>query len=140
MKDLMVMCDDIDSILGYDQRDCGKRFFPDTLDFNEWHRGNKLLTKDKEGKDKGSSQIFYKIYLEDIVKGKVKETPYCDFWHWMVDNCFGGEFRNDSVQRLYLGNVVTFTEEWQKVVYKVWQDTYKDLCDEDGYLEVNVCW
>lgn len=37
-------------------------------------------------------------------------------------------------------DIVTFTAEWQRVIYKVWQDTYKEYCDEDGFVEVYVCW
>ena len=134
------MCDNIDKILGYDQRDCGKHFFPDTVDFNEWHKIAKLPHKDSEGKEKSSSQIFYKMFRDDIKSGKFKNTPYCDFWHWMIDNCVGEDFCNDSQQRLYLGDVVTFTAEWQRVIYKVWQNTYKEYCDENGFVEVYVCW
>jgi hypothetical protein len=135
------MRNNIDTILGYDQRECGKVFYPESGTFEEWRKLNKLKIKDREGKHFNSSQIYYSWYKMDIINGKWIDTPYCDFWHWMLDNCFNNNvFRNDTNQRLYLGNEVDFDHDWQRVIYKVWQDTYKHLADEDGFIDVFVSW
>ena len=141
MLNLIDMCKNINQILGYDQRECGKQFYPETGTFDDWHKANNLKVKDGDGNHKNSSQIYFCWYQSDIASGKWKDTPYCDFWHWMLDNCFDANFRNDTEQHLYLGNLrITFHHKWQKEIYKVWQSVYGHLCDEHGYIEVHVSW
>ena len=91
--DFMEMSHEIDKILGYDPRDAGKHFFPNSGSSMDWHR--------EKGHDCTSSDIEYnqKInaeYADAVVKGKWVETPYMDFWHWQLDNCVGERFSNDA--------------------------------------------
>lgn len=141
MLNLMVMCDTVNSKLGYDQRGCGKHFFPDTINFDTWRKKKGYVGKDPDGKSWNSSQIWYAEWVLELSEGLYNETPYLDFWHWQIGNCIVDRenFRNDSIQTIYVGMDLVFTEEWQRVIQQVWCNLYYELSD-NGYLEVEVSW
>lgn len=55
-----------------------------TRHFYRWCDAHNLNQKDSEGKNRGSSQEFYKMYqvAEDGEKAK---PPYMDYWHYLCD-------------------------------------------------------
>ncbi len=63
--------------------------------FDEWCDSKGYSKKDKEGKSRNSSTFWYAEYKEDIEKGLVKERPYLNFWHWVID--YDDSISNGSV-------------------------------------------
>lgn len=61
---------------------------PSTMDvdrhFDNWCDKHNLPQKDKDGKYRNSSQIFYKQY-QAAPDGEKEKPPYMDFWHYLVD-------------------------------------------------------
>lgn len=131
----------VEKDLGYDIRDCGKHFYPETGKFEDWHKKKKYPKYDSEGKEKSSSQIFFSEYMKDIREGKWLDTPYCDFWHFQLNNCFEGFNGNGSHNLLYIEDCFHFKlEDWQKTIQNKYYELFKDLSDEDGYVSVYVEW
>lgn len=131
----------INGVLGYDQRKAGKHFFPGTGKFMDWHKLKKLPKIDSVGKDLFSSQSFSKMYKEDIKNKLWKETPYLDFWHFQIENCFNDDFRNDSYGTVNIGmEIVEDAEPWQKEIQKVWNNTFKELADKNDIVDVWISW
>lgn len=139
--DFIEMCNEIDGILGFDQRDAGKHYHPDSGDFYEWCDSKGYGEKDPEGKYRGSSQIWFAEHQEECRDGKWFRTPYMDFWHWQLDNCVGHDFSNDSYSTVCVHpDCASDAEEWQKEIQQVWWETYKDIADENGYIDIWVSW
>jgi hypothetical protein len=134
----------VDQELGCDQRDCGKFFYPESLSFDEWHKIKKYPKKDKEGKYKGSSQIWYSEYQQEVNSGIIEETPYCDFWHKQLDSCFLDDVSNDSYNQLYVGlddEVTQFAEDsWELYIQKIYNKLFKKMANKDGYVSVRISW
>lgn len=53
--------------------------------FDDWCDSKGYGKKDKDGKSRGSSNIWYAEYKEEIEKELIKERPYLDFWHWFLE-------------------------------------------------------
>lgn len=53
--------------------------------FGDWCDAKGYGSKDPEGKDRGSSQIWFAEFQADIKAGKIEDRPYRDFWHWLID-------------------------------------------------------
>ena len=139
--DFIEMCNEIDKVLGYDQRECGKHFYPETGKFDDWCNSKGYGEEDSEGLHRGSSQIWFKEYQQDILEEKWLDTPYMDFWHWQMDNCIGDDFSNDSYSTINIHpNIAKNAEDWQKEIQQVWYDTFKDIANEDGEVPIWVCW
>ena len=76
-------------------------------------------------------------------EGKWDETPYMDFWHWQMDNCVGDDFRNDTYSSVYVGMDPSYlenAEDWQKEIQQVWNDEFKHLANEYGWIKIWVSW
>lgn len=141
MYDFGEMTDEIDRILGYSQRGCGKHFHPNTGEFEDWHKSKGYGRVDPEGKNIGDSQFWYAAYQQDIADGKFIETPYLDFWHWQLENCMNDGFHNDSCGYVIISmECAEEAEDWQKEIQQVWHDTFIDIADEDGCVEVWISW
>jgi len=139
--DFMEMTDEIDRILGYGQRGCGKHFHPNTGDFDDWHKSKGYGRVDPEGKHIGDSQIWYAEYQKNVDDNIFKETPYMDFWHWQLDNCMNNGFCNDSYGYVNISMwCADEAEDWQKEIQQVWHDTFKDIADEEGIVEIQISW
>jgi len=147
--DFMEMTRAIDKILGYKQRDAGRHFFPGTGDFNDWHDKKGYPQIDSDGKDRGSSQIWFKEYEKDCADDKFKKRPYMDFWHWQMKHCVDdeGRFRNDTYNwvSVSMDCCDEETEDWQREIMQVWHDTFKHLAEDDddgneGVINIWVCW
>jgi len=139
---LMDMNEEVSNSLGYVIRACGKHFFPQTISFKEWHKSKKYPKKDSEGKNMGSSKIWYKEYQEEIRKGLFKEVPYLDFWHWQIDNCFLENVYNDSYNSLYVGleeDTVGKMTFWQKEIQEKYYELFYHL-SKDGWIDVRISW
>jgi hypothetical protein len=135
------MVDMVNAQLGYDQRACGKHFYPNTGDFNDWHKSKKYGKTDPSGLDQGSSQIWFKEFKTDVEQGDWLETPYLDFWHWQLDNCFMGEVSNDSNAMLSIHpNKAYKSEHWQLEIQNTWYEMFKHIADSDGDINVFVSW
>lgn len=74
--DFIEMCREIDRVLGYDQRTCGKHFFPDTGNFDDWCATKGYGDVDSEGKDRGSSQIWFAEYQNDVTNEKRNDNVW----------------------------------------------------------------
>ena len=133
----------VDKELGFDQRDAGKHFYPDTYSFDKWHNVKGYPETDSDGKHKRSSQIWFAEYQAEIASGKIKDTPYCDFWHWQMDACFGSEISNDSMNSLYVGDdedeIYQVANDWQMKIQKVYKKLFYDISD-DGWIDVEISW
>lgn len=137
------MCDEIDEILGYNQRYAGKHFFPESGGFDDWWVAQGSPEKDANGDEKGSSRLFYSQFRNDVDTGKFFETPYMDFWHWQIDNTVGDHFANDTYSTVYVGlsdYMKSKAKPWQWEIQKVWHDTYKDIADDGGTVSIWVSW
>jgi len=135
------MCDLIDKKLGYSQRKCGKHFFPNTGDFYDWHKMKKYPNHDSEGKYLNSSQIWFAEYQKEISEGKWKDTPYMDFWHWQLKNCVNEDFKNDSYGYVSINpECAKNAKSWQKEIQQVWYETFKDIADENGHINIWISW
>lgn len=64
---------------GFESRD----YFGSSYHFVEWAKSHRKPKKDADGKDWGSSQIFYAEYKK-APDGAARRPPYCDFWHWLL--------------------------------------------------------
>lgn len=138
--DFIEMCKTVDKELGYNQRNCGKIFYPETTTFDEWHKAKKYPQKDPQRNHKNSSQLWFAEYKQEILEGKIKEDVYCDFWHFQLDNCVPDDFRNDSYSRVYVGMGLNFEYEWQRVIQQKWNELFKDLADDSGWVDIEVSW
>lgn len=137
--DFIEMCQIVNKELGYDQRNCGKIFYPDTMTFDDWHKSKRYPTKDPQGKHKNSSQLWFAEYKQNIRDCKIKEDIYCDFWHFQLDNCVPDNFSNDSYSRVYIGMKLNFEHEWQKIIQQKWCDLFSELA-KDGWVDIHVSW
>lgn len=141
--DFFDLVETVDKKIGYDQRSAGKHFFPDTGNFTDWHKLKGYGQKDSEGKHPSSSQIWFSEYQKEISEGVWKDTPYLDFWHWQMDNCFSSELSNDSYNTFYVGDDINHfsdkPKEWQLEIQRVYKDLFFDI-SKDGYIEVSVSW
>lgn len=140
---LMEMCDEVDNLLGFSQRGCGKVFYPDTGTFDDWHKEKGLPKIDPEGKEKSSSQLWYAEYMKEVKEGKWNETPYLDFWHWQLDNTLPESFRNDSYSQVYVGldsYIMKDAPDWVVAIQTAWHVLYKDVADKHGDVDVWVSW
>jgi len=134
--------DEVEKSLGFDIRDCGKHFYPDTTSFDQWHKDKGYPETDSEGKHMNSSQIWFAEFKRDIAKGKIKKVPYLDFWHWQMDHCFGTEVRNDTYNTLYVGmdeDYIGEMEPWQSGIQQKFHDLFYHLSDE-GWINVYISW
>lgn len=52
--------------------------------FNEWFDKHGLGKKDSKGKERHSSQEFFKMY-QTAEDGERVKPPYMDFWHYLCD-------------------------------------------------------
>lgn len=139
--DFMDMCQEITKILGYNPRNCGKHFYPETGSFDEWCDSKKYGKKDPEGKHRNSSQIWYSEYKKDIQEEKWKDVPYMDFWHWQLDHCVGHDFGNDRYSTINIHpDCAKDAQNWQKEIQQVWWETFKDIADKNGVINIWVCW
>lgn len=131
----------VEDKLGFPFRGCGKHFYPDSGDFDDWIKHKGYPEFDSEGKPADSSQIWFKEYMDDSRNGKWLDTPYLDFWHFQLGYMFEGEVRNDSHQRLFVGYADQNVEEtWIWDIQKVWKDLFGHLADENGYVDVWLSW
>lgn len=140
--DLMEMCDLIDKKLGYNQRDAGKHFYPNTTSFSEWCDNKNYGNADPNGRSRGSSQLWFAEYNQDIKDGIIEEVPYLDFWHWQLENTFGENFSNDSYCQVSVGIdfIKDDTPNWIREIQQVWHDTFISIADEDECVDIWVCW
>ena len=85
--------------------------------FDEWCDVKGYGQKDSQGEDRGSSQLWYAEFQCEIESGKVKERPYQDFWHWIID-----------VTNVQNGGTIELCEElgageaepWQKKILRLY--------------------
>jgi hypothetical protein len=68
--------------------------------FNIWCDAKGYGQKDPEGKDRGSSQIWFKEYKEDPT-GDAVCPEYCDLWHFASDVVVPDDMHNDSIVTMY---------------------------------------
>ena len=116
--------------LGYDQRNVGKYLFPNGADFEAWYA--------IRGKEQYGDKNFAK---ERYDSSEYERTPYLDFWHWQLDNCCSDSFANDSYSSFSINPELAEDEqEWIKNIQNMWYETFKDIADEDGNIDIWVCW
>jgi hypothetical protein len=73
------------------------------------------------------------------VREHMDNTPYQDFWHFQLE--LFHTFSNDSYQNFCLGyQMEACKEDWQREIAQLWLDEYSEFMDEDGCIEVWVCW
>jgi hypothetical protein len=142
LMDFIEMCEQVNKVLGYDQRNAGKHFHPNSGNFEDWCNSKKLPEIDPEGKHRGSSQVWYAEYQKDILLRNWSETPYYDFWHWQLDNSVPCNFRNDSNSTLCIDPdlVNLHTPRWVKVIHKVWISEFSEYADENFMINIKVSW
>lgn len=129
--DFMQMCKIINQKLGYTQREVGKFLYPDGTDFETWYE---LCGEKNYGKNKKIAQEVYNMAYFDKI-------PYLDFWHWQIENCCDESFSNDSYSKFCISPELAESEpEWIQNIQNVWYETFKDIADEDGYIDIWVCW
>lgn len=61
------------------------------IQFDEWCDLKKYGEKDPEGKNRGSSKIWFAEYQKEISDGVIIERPYQDFWHFICDTVWEGK-------------------------------------------------
>lgn len=136
--DFIEMKNKIDDILGYDQRDAGKHFYPDSGSMIEYH---KMKGHDVNSNDPEYNAKIHTMYTDAVSSGEWKEKPYMDFWHWQLDHCMNHGFSNDSYSSFTISmDCAKDAEDWQKEIQQVWHDTFKHLADEDGTIQIWVSW
>lgn len=142
LPDFLSMRDDVEAKLGFDIRDCGKHFYPETGNFTDWHKKKRLPKKDPDGKAPNCSQIWFSEYQDDIRAKRWLDTPYLDFWHFQLDNCFLDPdlIRNGTSVHLYVGKPFGDWMEWQIEIQNAWNELFGSLADENGYVEVWLSW
>lgn len=130
------------SQLGFDIRDCGKHFYPETGKFADWHKKKRYPKKDPDGKAPNCSQIWFKEYMDEVQNGTWLDTPYLDFWHFQLDNCIDDveNFKNDSINRLYVGKPFKHWQPWQCTIQEKWNELFGSSADDDGYIDVWFSW
>ena len=137
------LVDEVDKKIGFDQRDAGKHFHPDTGKFEDWHKEKGYPDIDPEGKIVSHSQIWFTEYNKDCKDGKWKDTPYLDFWHFQLEKLFINEVSNDSMNGLYVGldeaEWQCDFEPWQLEIQKVYHELFYDISDH-GWIDVNLSW
>lgn len=130
--------------LGYDPYgSLGKRIYPDSGEFDDWHKSKGYPETDASGKHKRSSTIFLDEYTKDIKDGKWFDTPYLNFWHWQIERCLPDNFCNDSFSEIYVGiDGYLFNEatKWQMDIQKVWNELFSDIANDYGYVKIKVSW
>lgn len=139
--DFHEMSKEVDKALGYRQRESGEHFYPDATSFYDWYKTTGYPEIDSDGKSVGSSQIWYAEYQVKIKSGELKEVPYCDFWHWQLDNVFMGDITNGCYINLSVSldgwdNI----EPWQLEIQWKWNELFGHLADGDGWIFVCVGW
>ena len=138
----------INTKLSFDQRKCGKYFHPGTGDFYDWCEMKQYLKKDPAGKERGSSQIWFSEYRNEIKAGKWKETPDCDFWHYQLDAIFRNEVGNGQCNSIYVGTSEGINlkklkrqpNDWQLFLLNEWNKMFHHLADKNGWIKVEVWW
>jgi hypothetical protein len=68
------------------------------------------------------------------------KPPYLDFWHWQCDNCFFRPVFNDTYNKLYIGLEKQNITFWQLDIQKIWNELFKHLADESGYINIWISW
>jgi len=68
--------------------------------FNTWCDSKGYGNSDPEGKDRGSSQIWFQEY-QNASDGSIAQPEYCDLWHLALKSVIPGEMRNDSIVTMY---------------------------------------
>ena len=72
----------------YNFKSRGFTGIPSSMDydnhFNNWCNKHGLPQRDKTGKSRNSSQIFFKQY-QQAEDGERTKPPYMDYWHYLVD-------------------------------------------------------
>ncbi len=129
--------DKVDDELGFNSRHCGKHFYPDSGTFDEWCDSKGYGKVDSEGKNRSSSNIWFKEYEEDA---EWKQVPYMDFWHWQLESCFLNDVRNDNYNKLYVGLDEFRGADWQLKIQKTWNKLFKNIANEEGYIDVWISW
>lgn len=50
------------------------------------------------------------------------------------------DFSNDSYSRVYVGMNLNFEYEWQRVIQQKWNELFKDIADDSGWVNIEVSW
>ena len=142
--DFMDMIKIIDNKLGYNQRNAGKHFNPDSMEYDEWRKLQSISKIfDTNNMHIPESFNLYQKFKNLVENGKIKRTPYCDFWHWQLDNMFVTNFSNDSYTILNLKlseYTITKMKVWQLEIFRIWKETFKHISNDDGKINVWVSW
>ncbi len=122
-----------------DSEKVGKKFFPKSVTLREWHKQKKYPKKDSDGKDVGSSKIWWNEFQEEIKNG-LEATPYLRFWHFQLDFCLSkNEVVNGCNTLLYVGPLDEKAEPWQKKIQSIFGEVCKDI-SKDNYVRVYINW
>lgn len=148
--DFSEMIEHVNKVLGYDQRQAGKHYFPhlfpEISDFDSWCNSKGYGEKDPSGKGRGSSQIWFAEYNKDMASGEWKtpeKAPDMDFWTLQYEKCVGEDFQNDSYSTVDIGLEcygMREAEQWQKDIQKVWYKEFKHIAVNDGLVYIWVSW
>lgn len=139
--DFFKMSNTVDTELGFEQAAAGKHFYPDSIDFDEWHKKKGYPKKDIEGKYLYSSSVWFKEFQEEVQRGIIKEVPFLNFWHWQVEHCFKTEVRNPCHNFLNVSKEIAENEEeWIQVLQNKWNELFSPYADEDGFISVYISW
>ena len=87
--------------------------------FLEWTKKNHGV-KDMDElciMQKNDNQRYVKLHTEYNKNHEQNEPPYQNFWHFVLDNVFGGEIPNGSIEDVNFDDFkVHATEDWQRKI------------------------
>jgi hypothetical protein len=128
--------DYLESKYGFDHRDYLNSF----SHFGNWadSKGYTMNTLDPEGKQRSSSQIWWKEYQNDPA-GAQACPEYQDFWHWLLDYSLD-DIHKGADFTLYLEDALEDSKvpDWVKTILGYIKVEFAENGEPE--LEFNVWW
>jgi len=118
---------------GVDLRDYAGKFSGKNS-FGSWCDSKGYGQIDPDGKNRGESHIWCREFNQDVAEGKWIESPYLDFWHWIMDVC---EIHNGCYFHVpidyWKNRTIPENKKWIAEILKM----FEEFADEKGDV---FCW
>lgn len=79
--------------------------------------------------------IKHRDYAGKFSDGKVKDVPYQDYWHFVLDKY--DDIRNDYYFDMEISYMREDAEDWQNKITDLFE---KEFADENGIIQFHVWW
>ncbi len=114
--------------------------------FNTWCDAKGYGLKDPKGKDRGSSQVWYKEYTESP-DGSAVQPEYCDLWHLALKHVVPENMTNDSVVTMYAVEDYEDDPEyydggidWKRSFFEAYNKVMLELDPDINGISVEFSW